>query len=183
MFYKPKYCCNCGEEIEKTDWSIFSSGRFCDVCKEDFKPQEWLPKIIVLGGIGLSLFGFGSLLQSDEKNVNPSLKQFTATENIPKKTVKETNLPASPNSSNQNSANFNGREIVEKQLPVANKPKEQTAREKSETKTAEIETTYFCGAATKKGNPCSRRVKGGGRCWQHAGQAAILPPEKLIASR
>jgi hypothetical protein len=29
---------------------------------------------------------------------------------------------------------------------------------------------YFCGAVTKKGTPCSRRVKAPGRCWQHAGQ-------------
>ncbi|WP_208810027.1 DUF3157 family protein [Riemerella anatipestifer] len=25
----------------------------------------------------------------------------------------------------------------------------------------------YCGAPTKKGGPCSRRVSGGGRCWQH----------------
>lgn len=29
---------------------------------------------------------------------------------------------------------------------------------------------YFCGAITKKGTPCSRRVKSPGRCWQHIGQ-------------
>jgi len=45
------------------------------------------------------------------------------------------------------------------------------------------ETVYFCGAPTKKGTPCSRRVRGGGRCWQHQGQNAMLPPEKLTASR
>lgn len=25
----------------------------------------------------------------------------------------------------------------------------------------------ICGARTKSGRPCQRRVKGGGRCWQH----------------
>jgi len=43
-----------------------------------------------------------------------------------------------------------------------------------------IEQTYICGARTKKGTPCSRRVHGPVRCWQHKGAAAMLPPEKLI---
>lgn len=43
----------------------------------------------------------------------------------------------------------------------------------------EEETVYICGARTKKGTPCSRRVQQPGRCWQHKGMKAILPEEKL----
>jgi len=43
-----------------------------------------------------------------------------------------------------------------------------------------VEQTYICGARTKKGTPCSRRVHGPVRCWQHKGAAAILPTEKLV---
>ena len=43
-----------------------------------------------------------------------------------------------------------------------------------------IEQTYTCGARTKKGTPCSRRVHGPVRCWQHKGAKAMLPLEKLI---
>ncbi|HXS01984.1 MAG TPA: hypothetical protein VN724_15510, partial [Pyrinomonadaceae bacterium] len=32
-----------------------------------------------------------------------------------------------------------------------------------------VEQTYQCGARTKKGTPCSRRVHGPVRCWQHKG--------------
>jgi hypothetical protein len=39
---------------------------------------------------------------------------------------------------------------------------------------------YICGARTKKGTPCSRRVHGPVRCWQHKGMPAMLPQEKLI---
>ncbi len=39
---------------------------------------------------------------------------------------------------------------------------------------------YICGARTKKGTPCSRRVHGPVRCWQHKGVSAILPLDKLI---
>ena len=42
------------------------------------------------------------------------------------------------------------------------------------------EQVYTCGARTKKGKPCSRRVHGAVRCWQHKGAPAMLPVEKLI---
>jgi hypothetical protein len=42
-----------------------------------------------------------------------------------------------------------------------------------------LEQFYTCGARTRKGTPCSRRVHGPTRCWQHKGAAAILPQEKL----
>lgn len=46
--------------------------------------------------------------------------------------------------------------------------------------TITVEQTYQCGARTKKGTPCSRRVHGPVRCWQHKGQKAMLPLEKLL---
>ena len=39
---------------------------------------------------------------------------------------------------------------------------------------------YLCGARTKKGTPCSRRMHGPVRCWQHKGAPAMLPLEKLL---
>jgi hypothetical protein len=42
------------------------------------------------------------------------------------------------------------------------------------------QTVSICGARTKKGKPCSRRVIGTGRCFQHRGKSAMLPAEKLI---
>jgi hypothetical protein len=46
---------------------------------------------------------------------------------------------------------------------------------------AEVTTVdvYTCGARTKKGTPCSRRVHGPVRCWQHKGMSAMLPQERL----
>jgi hypothetical protein len=48
----------------------------------------------------------------------------------------------------------------------------------TEAKTIEADV-YICGARTKKGTPCSRRVHGPVRCWQHKGMPAMLPQEKL----
>jgi len=43
------------------------------------------------------------------------------------------------------------------------------------------EEVYICGARTKKGTPCHRRVHSAGeRCFQHKGMPAILPLEKLV---
>ena len=42
------------------------------------------------------------------------------------------------------------------------------------------EVVSICGARTKRGTPCSRRVRGTGRCWQHRGKSAMLPASKLI---
>jgi len=42
------------------------------------------------------------------------------------------------------------------------------------------DAVYICGARTKKGTPCSRRVHGPVRCWQHKGSKAMMPDEKLL---
>ena len=44
-------------------------------------------------------------------------------------------------------------------------------------------TVSLCGARTKKGAPCSRRINGTGRCYQHLGLPAMLPPEQLIVRK
>jgi hypothetical protein len=41
------------------------------------------------------------------------------------------------------------------------------------------EPIYYCGAETKKGTPCSRRVKGNVRCYQHVGMPAMAAADKL----
>ena len=49
-----------------------------------------------------------------------------------------------------------------------------------ERPTDPFEVVSICGARTKKGTPCSRRVRGTGRCWQHRGKSAMLPASKLV---
>jgi hypothetical protein len=50
----------------------------------------------------------------------------------------------------------------------------------TERPTDPAEVVSICGARTQKGTPCQRRVRGTGRCWQHRGMPAILPPAKLV---
>jgi hypothetical protein len=61
---------------------------------------------------------------------------------------------------------------VQQSAPETGTPVAQSA--------ATPEPVYICGARTKKGKPCSRRVHGPVRCWQHKGLPAMLPAEKLV---
>jgi hypothetical protein len=54
---------------------------------------------------------------------------------------------------------------------------------KSENAGSIDDTVYMCGARTKKGTPCKRRVHvAGERCYQHKGKPAMVPLEKLVIS-
>ena|SRR6185436_19670063 len=48
--------------------------------------------------------------------------------------------------------------------------------------TVTVDDVYICGARTKKGTPCSRRVHGPVRCWQHKGLPSMVPVDKLRVS-
>jgi hypothetical protein len=184
MFYKPNYCCNCGEKIERVNWTFTTSRRFCDVCKDDFVLQRLAPKLFVGLMAVIGIFGVGSYWRSGEKPLNVSSKQFAAIAPDSSKnpanrtsqvnTTSDIQPPAPSNSVQTNSQ-------TGPQMPnlTTKLPSKQT---ESAPNSAD-ETVYYCGAMTKKGTPCSRRVKGGGRCWQHKGQNAMLPPEKLIAGQ
>src|SRR5262245_50260351 len=64
MFFRPTFCANCGEKIARTDWGLFTSRRFCQVCESEYKGHDLIPRAIVIGGIVLGIFGFGSYLRS-----------------------------------------------------------------------------------------------------------------------
>ncbi len=181
MFYKPKYCCNCGEKIERANPSFTDSRRFCDVCKHDFVAQRGLPVIFIALMAVFGVFGIGSYWRSGEKTPVLSTKQFVVN---PSNAGKNPVNNASQISSNSNAPQTaNAKNVQMNRSPAPNLTTNPPVKQADSTPLTTDETIYFCGAPTKKGTPCSRRVRGGGRCWQHKGQAAMLPPEKLAASR
>jgi hypothetical protein len=184
MFYTPKFCCNCGEKIERASRSFTDSGRFCDVCKHDFVFQRALPVVFTGLMAIVGIFGLGSYWRSGEKPPNISNRQIAANVSNTGKNPAANSSQVSVNSDVQQSAVNNN---TPKNASNTASPPGLTAKPqvpKNETVTvSDADAVYFCGAETKKGTPCSRRVKGGGRCWQHKGQAAMLPPEKLLVSQ
>jgi hypothetical protein len=76
--------------------------------------------------------------------------------------------------------------IIERRAdsPLNNSPSESSASATNSNSTSAADSieadVYICGARTKKGTPCSRRVHGPVRCWQHKGMPAMLSQEKLL---
>ena len=184
MPYKPKFCCQCGDKIERVDWKWNSSGRFCDLCETEFKMHDWLPRIAVVCSILLGIFGMGTYWQTHGNSVKNSPKQLSETSlNINRSPANQTVAP--PISTNQNVQSLvqtpgNASTAETKSLTVSSNNGVKQPEIASGAAAVKI---YYCGAQTKKGSPCTHKVKGGGRCWQHPGQPAMLPPEKLLVSQ
>lgn len=180
MPYKPKHCCQCGEKIDRLDWKPWTSRRFCELCETELGIYDWIPRILVGIGLLFGLYGIGSYFYQPEKLLNAAPPQLAASnlksETIQPKTDAQVSTggivqsPKQTNSSNTQTKTPNAPNAADLKI-------KQTAAQIVEP----AEKVYFCGAPTKKRTMCSRRVKNGGRCWQHEGQAALLPQEKLIA--
>lgn len=162
MSYKPNFCCQCGEKIERVDW-LLKSRRFCELCATDYGIYDKIPWILVIAFGVFGVFGVGTYMLTPEKTLNLS----------------QNNLIGSVQNANKDETNRNISTVQPPEPKFVN-PIAIPPAQNSKAKPAQIEeAVYYCGAATKKGTPCSRRVKGGGRCWQHAGQTAMLAQEKL----
>ena len=178
MFFKPKYCCNCGEKVERKQWKPWTSPRFCDVCEADYKLSDWLPRAIVLAGVLAGIFGLGTYLQKPEKPLN--LVKNAEAANLSGKSVVDTNASADAvlhgsksGTVSQNNSNISN---ASDDSGPASEPETRTRiPEQANPSESGDESVHFCGARTKKGKPCTRLVKGGGRCWQHKGMP-VLPP-------
>jgi hypothetical protein len=172
MPYKPKFCCQCGEKIEQVDRKWLASRRFCELCATDYGVYDKIPLFLVVVSVLFGLFGVGSYFRTAEKTLNVAPNQFVS-------------VAQNANKVETNRANRTPQVSSNTSVPPSVQAKTENVPAKQNLKTEQIQTpaqeaVYFCGAPTKKGTPCSRRVKNGGRCWQHEGQQAMLPQEKLI---
>jgi hypothetical protein len=189
MSYKPKYCCQCGEKVERANWRIWTNRRFCELCETDFGLYDWIPTLVLAVGLILGVVGIGNLGRKQERdlivlsnqspgNLQNSNKGFIAQSS---EATNSNQIIAQPSVATK--ANNSSVQIKSPVAPVAFKTNEKSKSFENQPDTTR-EIVYFCGAQTKKGTPCSRHIKNaGGRCWQHVGQTAILPPEKLIANQ
>lgn len=172
MLFRPKFCANCGEKIDRAEWFIWTSRRFCPVCESDLKVLDLVPRALVIGSLMIGVFGFGSYLKSGPSNSqllvskssrtvveNPAAAQFSAENAKPDRTQK-------PND-----------KISEhpEQQELSSKSRLALSATPAKPKIEVSEQVYFCRAETKKGTPCSRRVKGNVRCYQHIGMPAMAP--------
>jgi hypothetical protein len=148
--YKPNFCCECGERVLLPRGRVWASRRFCRACAPRFRRAGLKGALLSAALLFLPGFLLGRL--SRPTSPLPVVERGT-----------QTAAPPAP-------------ATTKAQPPPAYGP-DGTA---SERPTELEEVVYICGARTKKGTPCQRRVRGPGRCWQHKGKPAMLPPSKLV---
>ena len=182
MPYKPKHCCQCGEKIDRVDWKPWTSRRFCQLCETELGVHEWIPRILVGAGLLFGLYGVGSYFQKPEKQLKIAPTYSTGA-NRESNTAHQKTVAQIRTDGNIQSPTQASNSATQNKLPTAILKSDLKSKQPDPQVGELPEKVYFCGAPTKKGTMCSRRMKKGGRCWQHEGQAALLPQEKLIAAR
>ena len=159
--YKPNFCAECGTRIERERWRMWDSRRFCDVCARRFRQRRLIVPLLTVATLLSSGFLWGRLVQA------PSPLLIVERREPPTPTLALQSASTSTSSPAGTAATT---------APPRYGP-DGTANERP---TEPSETISICGARTQKGTPCSRRVRGTGRCWQHIGKRAMLPASKLI---
>lgn len=168
--YKPSFCAECGEKITRARWRFWTSRRFCPDCEGRFRGARILVPIVAAA----ALFSTG-LLMGRATRIQP-----------PPLTVQRGDLPLAPQATlpakGSDAADAEADATADSSVSSASKPEPKYGPDGTATErpTDPQETVSICGARTQKGTPCQRRVRGTGRCWQHRGMPAILPPSKLI---
>lgn len=150
--YKPNFCSQCGTKLLRLRWHFWTSRRFCNECARRFRKERFLPWLFA----ALTLVSAGYCAGRLRRPPPPPLT-------IVRRADSPLNSPEDPGRSNA-------------QMEFGTSPRD-TSKPSTEAPEEEV---YLCGARTRKGTPCSRRVHGPVRCWQHKGSPAMLPQEQLL---
>jgi hypothetical protein len=158
--YRPNFCAECGERLTRRDWrwliQAWAGASWCDDCARRLGQYGFARvarPITTILIIVISAFGLGRYLRP-----GPPPLIISRAANSP--------LSDLPVNLNDTSRTTNRKETDSTRQDVAGVDRE--------------DAVYICGARTKKGTPCRRRVHAAGeRCFQHKGMPAILPLEKL----
>ena len=153
--YRPNFCCECGNKIVRLRWFVWTNRRFCDKCSRAFARSYGLRLSLII-----FVFFFAAVLlgRGCRRAPPPLIIERSVNSGAISAAVSGSN-PGATSASNASSASV-----------TPNTPHPSPAPPVD---------LYTCGARTKKGTPCSRRVHGPVRCWQHKGARAMLPQEKL----
>lgn len=168
LLYRPNFCCGCGEKILRKEWNLFTSRRFCESCAEENKKFDLLPRFAAGGGLVAVIFSAGVFLGGNRAAPEPSaplrLSSPVSADVAPQRQARVPEpVAAVP-------------KPVDADLPAGVQPQAQASEPENlrPASSTRSEAVYYCGALTKKGTACTRRVKTKGqRCWQHIGMEAV----------
>jgi hypothetical protein len=150
--YRPNFCAECGERLARRSWRGWINSRFCSVCTQRLGRSSLAKPIAMISIVAVSAFAFGRYLRPPPP---PLVIQRAANSPL-------SELPANLNDSARSANRLN------------------PANPATAVSNAD-DPGYICGARTKKGTPCHRRVHvAGERCFQHKGMPSLLPLSKLV---
>lgn len=148
--YRPNFCSECGAKILRLDWHAWTSRRFCDGCSKRLLKQRLTIPLVA----AIALLSIGMLTGRAGRPAPPPLI-------IERSANSPLYEPRSTGATSETATPANGESII------SDPP--QNSRSKTDD-----ELVYVCGARTKKGTPCARRVQSPVRCWQHKGQKSLI---------
>ncbi len=155
--YRPNFCSDCGAKIIRRNWYPWTSRRFCDSCSRRLRKERLTIPLVV--GASLVIVGLLAGLKARPRPLTLIIER------------------------NRNSPLYNPPNLITTEDGNQDATGEESSNvgtPSNSPSTDSGEVIYTCGARTKKGVPCSRRVHGPIRCWQHKGMPSMLPAEKLI---
>jgi hypothetical protein len=164
MFYRPNFCCNCGEKIERAEWTWSASRKFCELCQTEHRFHDWAPKVFAVVGVIVGTALITSFFRPSG-SATPTLADARIVSNRQLLRA-DSNLSATQGGIQQSQS---GAGNIGQPAPAV---PPQASQPMQPTRASDV--VYYCGAVTKKGTPCSRRVKRAGeRCWQHTGMPSM----------
>lgn len=154
--YRPNFCADCGERVLRARWHWWTSRKFCAPCARRLRRRRLAGPLLLASALAAAGFLVGRA--GRPAPASPF--------------VEPGSLKLSPAAAT----------VAPPEARAAPKPEPRYGADGSrdERPTEPDEVVSVCGARTKKGTACQRRVRGTGRCWQHRGKPAILPPSKLV---
>jgi len=151
-------------------WHLWTSRRFCNDCARRLRKVRLAPALLA----ALALISAGYVAGRMRRPAPPPLT-IERRSNSPL----GDGVPGSSNAQSSTSRSSTTHSAVGPGGDSAASPGSSTAVVDPTTADTAL-AVYTCGARTQKGTPCSRRVHGPVRCWQHKGRPAMLPQEKLL---
>jgi hypothetical protein len=150
--YRPNFCAECGAKLLRLRWYFWTSRKFCNGCARRLRKARLTSALLVAA----LLVSAGYVAGRVRRPAPPPL-------------IIERRSDSPLNDGETGSPTLR-----------ANTTSGVNAIAAQDSSLTSVEEVYLCGARTKKGTPCSRRVHGPVRCWQHKGMPAMLPQEKLL---
>lgn len=168
MFYRPNFCCHCGEKIVRARWTLLTSRRFCEFCAVEQQQHDLLPRaafvvVVLFGAAAMTAYLAGG---RTSRSTAPIVSAEARSSSHPERSSSSANAPSADHGRPSSLTVSNSAE------PNSNISSANT-KQRAGQPLSSTEPVYYCGAMTKKGTACTRRVKVPGRCWQHIGQPAM----------